>query len=96
MLFRSDGTNRTITSSGQCAQVIQTMGRARQFPVAATPCLGTLTLHYADGTTNMFYVSPSGRFAGLELVGKSGGYAISMGKMLRTFERVGLLTKDNK
>ena len=90
------GTNRTITSSDRCAQVIQTMGKARQHPPATNPCLGTMTLHYADGTTNMFYLSPSDRFSGLQLAGKSGGYAISMGEMLGTLERVGLLTKDRK
>jgi hypothetical protein len=90
------GTNRTISSSDQCAQVIQVMRRARRSSVATTPPLGTLTLHYADGTTNMFYLSPSGRFSGLQVVGGSGGYVISMGEMLGTLEDAGLLTRDRK
>jgi hypothetical protein len=88
------GTNRTITASDQGAKVIQTMCKARQHHVATTPFLGNLTLFYADGTTNMFYLLPADRTAGLEISGKSGGYAISMGEMLRTFESVGLLTKN--
>jgi hypothetical protein len=88
------GTNRNITASDECAKVIQTMCKARQHHVATTPPLETLTLFYADGTTNVFYLSPANRTAGLEISGKSGGYAISMGEMLRTFESVGLLTKN--
>jgi hypothetical protein len=90
------GTNRTITASDRCAQVIQTMRKARQHHVATTPFFGTLTLFYADGTTNMFYLLQSDRFSGMEISSESGGYAISMDKMLRTFESVGLLTKDQK
>jgi hypothetical protein len=90
------GTNRTIQASSQCAEVLQTMRQARQSPAVTTPPLGSLTLYYADGSTNMFYLSPSGRFSGLEIVGDSGGYAISMHRMLSTFESVGLLTKDTK
>jgi hypothetical protein len=55
-----------------------------------------MTLYYADGTTNRFFLQPSGRHSGLEIAGESGGYAISMGEMLGTFESVGLLTKDQK
>jgi hypothetical protein len=90
------GTNRTIQASNQCAEVLQTMRQARQSPPVTTPPLGSLTLYYADGSTNMFYLSPSGRFSGLEIVGDSGGYAISMHQMLSAFESVGLLTKDTK
>src|SRR4051812_4442083 len=72
------GTNRTITSSDQCAQVIRVMRKARRSPAVTTPIFGTLTLHHADGTTNTFCLSPSGRLSGLEIVGESGGYAIAM------------------
>ena len=89
-------TNRTITVADQCAQVIRIMRNARRNPAAATPGFGTLMLHYADGTTNMFFLSPSDRIFGLELVGESGGYAISMREMLDAFANVGLLTKDRK
>jgi hypothetical protein len=89
------GTNRTISASNQCAQVIHTVQRARQSAVVATPLFGSLTLHYADGTTNQFFLSPSGRFSGLEIASSSGGYAISMGEMLGTFESVGLIPKGN-
>jgi hypothetical protein len=89
------GTNRTVSASNQCVQVIHTVQRARQSAVVATPLFGSLTLHYADGTTNQFFLSPSGRFSGLEIANSSGGYAISMGEMLGTFESVGLLPKGN-
>jgi hypothetical protein len=90
------GTNRTIQASSQCAEVLQTMRQARQSPVPASPAFGTMTLYYADGTTNRFVLQPSGRLSGLEIVGDSGGYAISMHQMLGTFESVGLLRKDAK
>jgi hypothetical protein len=90
------GTNRTIQASNQCAEVLQTMRQARQSPAPLSPAFGILTLYYADGTTNRFFLQPSGRFSGLEIVGDSGGYAISMHRMLGTFESVGLLTKDTK
>lgn len=90
------GTNRTIQASSQCAEVVETMCKARQHPVPASPAFGKITLHYADGTTNQFSLQPSGRFSGLEIVGDSAGYAISMGQMLDTFESVGLLTKDQR
>jgi hypothetical protein len=90
------GTTRTIEASEQCAEVIQTMRKARQSLPPTSPSFGTLTLHYADGTTNKFWLEPSGRFNGLEFADESGGYAISMGEMLGTLESVGLLTKKQK
>ncbi len=90
------GTNRTIQASGQCAEVLQIMRQARRSPVPTSPAFGTMTLFYADGTTNRFFLQPSGRFSGLEIVDDSGGYAISMHQMLGAFENVGLLTKDTK
>ena len=90
------GTNRTIQASSQCAEVLQTMRQARQSPVPASPAFGTMTLYYADGTTNRFFLQPSGRFSSLGIVGDSGDYAISMHQMLGTFESVGLLTKDTR
>jgi hypothetical protein len=90
------GTHRTIQASSQCAEVLQTMRQARQSPAVTTPPFGSLTLYFADDTTNVFDLSQSGRFSGLEIVGDSGGYAISMYRMLSTFESVGLLTKDTK
>jgi hypothetical protein len=85
------GAERSIGTTNKCASVIQTLRKARQFPVAATPSFGFLTIHYADGTTNQFYLSPSGRTFCMEIANHSGGYAISMGKMLGIFESVGLL-----
>jgi hypothetical protein len=90
------GSNRTITASDRCARVILTMRKARQSPVPASPPFGTLTLHCQDGTMNQFYLQPSGRFNGLELVGESGGYSISMGEMLDALKKAGLLTADQK
>jgi len=89
-------TDRTITASNDCARVIQVMSEARQCPIPASPAFGLLTLHYTDGTTNLFHLQPSGRFSAMELVGESGGYAISMGRILETFEGAGLLTRDQK
>jgi len=79
-------------------QVVQTMRKARHcLPSASTsPLLGTLTLYYADGVTNQFFLSPSARFSGLEIANGSSGYVISMSEMLGAFERVGLLAKDQK
>src|SRR5258708_29845517 len=45
-------TNRTITGSNDCAQVLQTMRKARKGLVTTSPPLGNLTLFFADGTTN--------------------------------------------
>lgn len=86
-------TTQTVRSSDQCAKVLKAMRKARQSPVPTSPAFGTLTLYFADGTTNRFYLQPSGRFAGLEIVTESGGYAISTGEMLKAFENVGLLKK---
>jgi hypothetical protein len=89
-------TNRTITASNDCARVIQVMSEARQCPIPASPAFGLLTIHHADGTTNLFHLQPSGRFSALELVNEPNGYAISMNKMIGVFESVGLLAKDRK
>jgi len=70
------------------------MQKARSWPVAASVSFGWLTLHYTDGTTNQFFLSPSGRFSGMEISNKAGGHAISMNEMLRTFKRVRLLPKE--
>jgi hypothetical protein len=88
------GTNRTISDSNQCASVVETMQKARSFPVAATPDFGFLTLNYKDGRTNRFYFSPAGRFSAMEISGQGAGYAISMDEMLHVFENVGLLPKE--
>ena len=89
-------TRRTIRASDQCAQLIQTMCKARQSPVPLSPALGMLTLYYEDGTTNRFSIQASGRFSALEMVGESGGYAISTHELLGAFESVGLLTEGQK
>lgn len=88
------GTNRTISASNQIAHVIATMSKARQSRVPASPPFGSLIFQYADGTTNRFFLQPSGQLSGLEIVTESQGYAISMNEMLRTFEDVGLLKKN--
>ena len=91
------GTNRTIRASNQCADVLQTMRKARHSRAVATPFFGSLTLYYADGSTNLFYLCPSDRISGLQITGESGGcYVISLGQMLDTFQSVGLLTKDQR
>jgi hypothetical protein len=88
------GNSRTISDSNQCASVVETMQKARSCPVAATPSFGILTLRYADGTTNQFFLSPSGRFSALQIANKSGGHAISTDEMLRAFRRARLLPKE--
>ena len=90
------GTHRTIRASDQCAQLIQTMRKARQSPVPLSPALGMLTLYYEDGTTNRISLQAAGRFSALEMVGESGGYAISTHELLGAFESVGLLTEGQK
>ncbi len=90
-------TRREITASNLCPQVTGTMRKARAGgPVHACPCLGTLTLHYTDGTTNRFDFMPGHRFNRLELVDTSGLYSISLSEMFGALERVGLLTKPQR
>jgi hypothetical protein len=90
------GTNRTISDSNQCASVVETMQKAARYSqVGATPLFGTLTFHYADGTTNQFFLAQSGRFSALEISDGKAGYAISMDEMLRAFKSVGLLGNEN-
>ena len=87
------GRERGIVASNLCAQVIQTMRNARDGgPVHACTCLGTLTIHYIDGTTNRFSFMPGHRFNRLDMVDTSGSgmYSISTGEMFRTLESVGL------
>lgn len=88
------GSNRMITASNDCTTVLQVMQKARQSQIPASPPFGSLTLNYADGTTNRFDIQPAGRFAAVELIDQSGGYAISMSEMLDTLEEVGLKTKE--
>jgi hypothetical protein len=87
------GSNRTITASARCAQVVQSMCKARQSPPPASIPLGTMTLHYSDGTTNSFDIENGGMFS-VAISCDSGGYAISKREILNTFESVGLLTKE--
>jgi hypothetical protein len=84
-------TAQTVSTSNECAAVIQTMRIARQFPATVTPSFGFVTIHYVDGTTNQWFLSPSGRFAALEMANHSGGYAISTRELTSTFEAVKLL-----
>lgn len=87
-------SHKEISSSNLCAEVVQTMQKARDGgPVHLCPALGSLTLHFADGTTNRFDLMPGHRFNRLDLVDRSGLYAISMGEMFGTLERVGLKTR---
>jgi hypothetical protein len=86
-------TRREITAPNLCAQVMQTMRSAKDGgPVHLCPPLGTLIIHYADGTTNRFEFMPGHRFNRLDMVDVSGSgmYSISMGEMFDTLERVGL------
>jgi hypothetical protein len=87
------GSNRTITTPAQCAQVAQSMCKARQSLAPASIPLGKMTLHYSDETTNRFSIDDDGTFW-LAISGGSGVYAISKSELLGTFERVGLLTKE--
>jgi hypothetical protein len=95
----SMSTRREITASNACAEVLQTMRKARNGgPVHACPCLGNLVIHYADGTTNRFDFMPGHRVNRLDMVDISGSgmYSISMGEMFGMLESVGLLTKDRR
>ena len=93
----SMSTRREITASNLCSDVLQTMRKARDGgPVHLCPCLGSLVIHYADGTTNRFDFMPGHHFNRLDMVDISGSgmYSISMGEMFGTLERVGLITRD--
>ncbi len=95
----SMSTRREITASNACAEVLQTMRKARDGgPVHACPRLGTLVIHYADGTTNRFDFMPGHRFNRLDMVDISGSgmYSISTGEMFGRLESVGLLMKDRR
>ena len=84
---------REIGASNLCAQVIKTMRKARDGGlVHPCTCLGTLTIHYMDGTTNRFSLMPGHRFNRLDMLDTSGSgvYSISTGEMFRTLESVGL------
>jgi hypothetical protein len=84
-----------ITTSNLCAQVVGTMRQARAGgPIHVCPCLGTLVIHYTDGTTNRFDFMPGHRFNRLDMVDVSGSgmYSISTGEMFRTLENAGLMT----
>ena len=87
-------THREISSSNLCAEVVRTMQMARDGgPVHLCPSVGSMTVHFTDGTTNRFDLMPGHRLNRLDLVGSSGLYSISMNEMFGTLERVGLLTK---
>lgn len=88
---------REITASNACAEVLKTMRQARDGgPIHACPCLGTLIIHYADGTTNRFDLLPGHHFNRLDLVDMSGSglYSISAGRMFGTLHHVGLLNEN--
>ena len=88
---------REISASNLCAQVVHTMQKARDGgPVHFCPFLGTLVIHYADGTTNSFVFMPGHRFNRLDMVDGSGSgmYSISWGEMFDTLQRVGLWSRQ--
>jgi hypothetical protein len=87
---------RVITASNQCAQVIQTMRKAREGYVYTAVQVGTLTLCYTDGTTNMFYLQPGDRMNRLDLVNQSGSHSISLSEMFGVLRRVGLLDRQER
>jgi hypothetical protein len=87
-------TNRAISASNQCAQVLQVLRTARAGPVLTTPCIGNLTVYYVDGTTNRYYLQPGSRIDGLDLVDATGSHTVSMSKLFRTFQTVGLVTGE--
>lgn len=85
-----------IKDPSLCAQVIQKMRKARDGgPVHLCICLGSLTIHYADGTTNRFDLMPGHRFNRLDMVDISGSgmYSIAMGEMFHTLTSVGLMER---
>ena len=93
----SRSTRREISASNVCAEVVHTIQKARVGgAVHACPSLGTLTLRFADGTTNRFHLMPGHGLNRLDLVDTSGLYSISTGEMFDTLERVGLLTKAER
>jgi hypothetical protein len=95
----SMSTRREITGSNACAEVLQTMRKARDGgPVHLCTCLGRLVIRYSDGTTNRFDLMPGHRFNRLDMVDISGSgmYSISMGEMFGSLESAGLLTKDRR
>jgi len=87
-------THREISSSNLCAEVVHTMQKARDGgPVHPCPSLGSLTVHFADGTTNRFDLMPGHQPNRLDLVDGSALYSISMGEMFSALERAGLMAR---
>ena len=87
-------SHREISASNLCAEVVRSMQKARDGgPVHLCTSLGSLTIHFADGTTNRFDLMPGHRLNRLDMVDRSGLYSISMGEMFGTLERVGLMTR---
>jgi len=90
-------TRREISASNLCSEVVQLIRKAREGgPVHACSSFGTLTLHFADGTTNCFNLIPGHRLNRLDLADSSGLYSISTREMFGTLERVGLIAKDQR
>lgn len=90
---------REITTSTLCSEVLLTMQKSKN---AGSPCfckyIGSLTLHFADGSTNRFEIMPGHRFNQLDFVDVSGScmYSISKREMFTTLEHVGLLTNASR
>jgi hypothetical protein len=86
-------TQRVITDSNLCADVLQTIRTAQAGEMHPAPILGRLTIHYSDGTNAVVEVLPGHRPSELDLVGHGMVYNISKSQMFGALKRNGLLSE---
>jgi hypothetical protein len=86
-------TQRVITASNLCADVLQTIRTAQAGEMHPSPVLGRLTIHYSDGTNGVVEVLPGHRPNELDLVAHGMVYNISRSQMLAALRRSRLLSE---
>jgi hypothetical protein len=91
--FSMFSSQRVITASNLCADVLQTIRTARAGEMHPSPVLGRLTIHYCNGTNAVVEVLPGHRPNELDLVGHGMVYNISRSQMLAALRRDGLLSE---
>jgi hypothetical protein len=82
-----------ITETRTCLDVLETMRTARATRAHLCPAMGTITVRYADGTTNQMTLTPGHGFDRIELGDATGRYLLSRAKLFGALKRAGLLPK---
>jgi hypothetical protein len=86
-------TQRVITTSNLCADVLQTIRTAQAGEMHPAPVLGRLTIHYSDGTNAVIEMLPGHRPNELDLVRQGIVFNISRSQMFAALKRCGLLSE---